>query len=160
MVSDGASVVSYCIIHEYHQTLIVGDGIVFKLVDMFPYCLCHEFQPDPKVRSMGGLPGQSSYNHYLRSRHPECISLGIKQKREPVHKIRSQLPHMNDNSFKIIVLLVKSRRHSVQALIYCLLFFKKRNINFYSTERYLKFYIFFIRFNFPKSPLPIFVTKV
>lgn len=57
MVSDGASVASYCIVHGYHRTFIAGDRIVFKSVDVFPYCLGHEFQPDPKARSMGGVPG-------------------------------------------------------------------------------------------------------
>lgn len=78
MVSDGASVASCCIIHGYYRTFIAGDGIVFKPVDMFPCCPGHEFQSDPKVGSMEGIPGQSCYGHYLRFRHPERISLGIK----------------------------------------------------------------------------------
>lgn len=78
MVSDGASVASYCIIHGYHRAFIAGDRIVFKPMDMFPCCPGHEFQSDPKARSMGGVPGQSCYGHYLRFRHPERIPLGIK----------------------------------------------------------------------------------
>lgn len=57
MVSDGASVASYCIVHGYHRAFIAGDGIVFKSVDVFPYCLGHEFQPDSKARSMGDISG-------------------------------------------------------------------------------------------------------
>ena len=72
---------------------VAGDRIVFKPVDMFPCCPGHEFQSNPKAGSMGGVPGQSDYDHRLRFRHPECISLDIKQKREPAHTIRSQLPH-------------------------------------------------------------------
>lgn len=78
MVSDGASMASCCIIHGYHRTFIAGDGIVFKPVGVFPCCPGHELQPDPKARSMGGVPGQSGNDHRLRFRHPECISLGIK----------------------------------------------------------------------------------
>lgn len=33
------------------------------------------------------------YGHHLHFRHLERIPLGIKQKREPAHTIRSQLPH-------------------------------------------------------------------
>lgn len=58
--------------------ILPGDGIVFKPVDMFPCCPGHEFQSNPKVGSMGGVPGQSCYGHYLRFRHPERIPLGIK----------------------------------------------------------------------------------
>lgn len=57
MVSDGASVASYCIVHGYHRAFIAGDGIVFKSVDVFPYCHGHEFQPDSKARSMGDISG-------------------------------------------------------------------------------------------------------
>lgn len=78
MVSDGASVASCCILHGYHLTFIAWDGIVFKPVGVFPCCPGHEFQSDPKARSMGGVPGQSCYGHYLRFRHPERIPLGIK----------------------------------------------------------------------------------
>lgn len=78
MVSDGASVASCCIIHGYYRTFIAGDGIVFKPVGVFPCCPGHEFQSDPKAGSMGGVPGQSCYGHYLRFRHPERIPLGIK----------------------------------------------------------------------------------
>ena len=83
MVSDGASVASCCIIHGYHRTFIAGDRIVFKPVGVFPCCPGHEFQSDPKARSMGGVPGQSCYGHYLRFRHPERISLGIKIGSQP-----------------------------------------------------------------------------
>ena len=78
MVSDGASVASCCIIHGYYRTFIAGDGIVFKPVGVFPCCPNHEFQSDPKVGSMGGIPGQSGNGHCVRFRHPERISLGIK----------------------------------------------------------------------------------
>lgn len=78
MVSDGASVASCCIIHGYHRTFIAGNRIVFKPVGMFPRCLGHEFQPDSKIGSMGGVPGQSGNRYHLRFRHPERISLGIK----------------------------------------------------------------------------------
>lgn len=88
MVSDGASVASCCIIHGYYRTFIAGDRIVFKPVDMFPCCPGHEFQSNPKAGSMGGVPGQSDYDHRLRFRHPECISLDIKQKREPARTTR------------------------------------------------------------------------
>lgn len=93
MVSDGASVASYCIIHGYHRAFIAGDRIVFKPMDMFPCCPGHEFQSDSKAGRMGYILGQSGNGHRLRFRHPECISLDIKQKREPAHTIRSQLPH-------------------------------------------------------------------
>lgn len=59
MVSDSASMASCCILHGYHRTFIAGDGIVFKPVGVFPCCPGHELQPDPKARSMGGVPGQS-----------------------------------------------------------------------------------------------------
>lgn len=78
MVPDGSSVASCCILHGYHRTFIVGDRIVFKPVDMFPCCPGDEFQSNPKVGSMGGVPGQSGNGYHLRFRHPECISLGIK----------------------------------------------------------------------------------
>lgn len=78
MVSDGASMASCCIIHGYYRTFIAGNRIVFKPVGVFPCCPGHEFQSDPKARSMGGVPGQSCYGHYLRFRHPERIPLGIK----------------------------------------------------------------------------------
>lgn len=83
MVSDGASVASCCIVNGYHRTLIVGDRIVFKPVDMLPRCLGHEFQPDSKIGSMGGVPGQSGYGYHLRFRHPERIPLGIKKGSQP-----------------------------------------------------------------------------
>lgn len=82
MVSDGASVVSYCIVHGYYWAFIAGDGIVFKPVDMFPCCFGHEFKSDPKAGSMGGISGQPGYGHHLRFRHSERISLGIKQKKK------------------------------------------------------------------------------
>lgn len=83
MVSDGASVALCCIIHGYYRTFIAGDGIVFKPVDMFPCCPSHEFQSDPKVGNMGGVPGQSGYGYCVRFRHPERISLGIKIGSQP-----------------------------------------------------------------------------
>lgn len=83
MVSDGASVASCCILHGYHRTFIAGDGIVFKPVGLFPCCPVHEFQPNPEVGSMGGVPGQSGNGYHLRFRYPECISLGIKIGSQP-----------------------------------------------------------------------------
>lgn len=80
MVFDGASVASCCIIHGYHRTLIVGDRIVFKPVDMFPRCLGHEFQPDSKIGSMGDISRQPDYGHHLLVCHPERISLDIMKK--------------------------------------------------------------------------------
>lgn len=85
MVFDGASVASCCIVNGYHRTLIVGDGIVFKPVDMFPCCLGYEFQSDPKVGSMGGVSGQPDYDHHLRFCHPERISLNIMKKGASPH---------------------------------------------------------------------------
>lgn len=83
MVSDGASVASCCILHGYHRTFIAWDGIVFKPVGVFPCCPGHEFQSDPKVGSMGGVPGQSGYGYCVRFRHPERILLGIKKGSQP-----------------------------------------------------------------------------
>lgn len=93
MVSDGASMASCCIIHGYYRTFIAGDRIVFKPMDMFPCCPGHEFQSDSKAGRMGYILGQSGNGHHLHFRHLERIPLGIKQKREPAHTIRSQLPH-------------------------------------------------------------------
>lgn len=93
MVSDGASMASCCIIHGYYWTFIAGDRIVFKPMDMFPCCPGHEFQSDSKAGRMGYILGQSGNGHHLHFRHLERIPLGIKQKREPAHTIRSQLPH-------------------------------------------------------------------
>lgn len=80
MVSDGASVASCCILHGYSRTFIAGGGIVFKPMDMFPCCLDHEFQPDSKIGSMGGISGQRDHGHHLHFRYPEHISLDIMKK--------------------------------------------------------------------------------
>mgnify|MGYP006947777071 CR=1 FL=1 len=93
MVFDGASVALCCAAYGYRRASIAGDGIVFKPVGVFPRCLGHEFQSNPKVGSMGGISGQPDYDHHLRFCHPERISLNIMKKREPAHTIRSQLPH-------------------------------------------------------------------
>ena len=92
MVSDGASVASYCIIHGYHRAFIAGDGIVFKPVGVFPCYPGHEFQSDSKVGSMGGVPGQSGYGYHLRFRHPERISSGIKQKGSQPTRLEANSP--------------------------------------------------------------------
>ena len=71
--------------------LLLGMGLFSSQWICFLVVLAMSFSQS-KSWEHGGVPGQSGYDHRLRFRHPECISLGMK-KREPAHTIRSQLPH-------------------------------------------------------------------